>query len=802
MQLNPDSYPCPIDLDDSINEYDADLAEDQAKINAPYVSSSIISRENINIVLKEPIYVMTVELGDGNSEGIRIFPDSKPEELSFNFCKSRNLDLDSMNYLNQQITALLDQYKKTNSDEAMLSIQEVEEDDFSSNRIKPGKMNWDPSVLESEIKAAAARYGRNEDINLEKNRQNANLICVNNKVNSQDNSGKLNKNKSSVKSDFIDNELKLKKDGNITVNKNKIRDSKNENKFNTWIVKSNMNRLSKEKNSKICFVDQEKKNNNHSNDNNKNTLNQNRNLFSYEIFQQCCKTPQFNPNNAHNEEDSTPLPPNHKVDINKHRRYTSSNKTENSLRIVSEEIPLHIFNRHKNSNKKSRSTNIESLSSQPLKPPQSRGANSHNIAENGSIDHSNSTIDLDQMIYQISAEDDYYPPNKPKSGLRAVINTGERLYQKNTKLQQETRRKLDVYKKTKDEEYNSQYTYKPRINSKSAEIIKRRYENKIINMIQNTTENQKNSLQDMLYDTNYFSAAWLENVSHYDVYLDEKLEKLRKKHEKIEEYRFAPEINKNSKKIAEDKFKSKLILQLEKRNSESTKLDSFLIQNTRVNDLYEKWRLRALKVNKLAENVYSECTFKPQVNNRSQGEYVSMPFEQRQEVFKKRVEDKIHRIEMISYPMNYLSEKIRSHSSENHAVKTENFIQVNPPASNIFNHLYQHAKKYSHDRYIRAKTIEDQLIKNMHAVHTLVPSEQIINKKKKFSFQKIFRILDADEDNIISSFYLDTSKLDKDILRIIQPILRELKEEQETLNEDEFVRACMHLYEVNYLFIK
>ena len=51
--------------------------------------SSINEEEKIeeNELGEEPIYVMTVELEKGKSESIKIYSNSKPEELAFSFCK-------------------------------------------------------------------------------------------------------------------------------------------------------------------------------------------------------------------------------------------------------------------------------------------------------------------------------------------------------------------------------------------------------------------------------------------------------------------------------------------------------------------------------------------------------------------------------------------------------------------------------------------------------------------------------------------------------------------------------------------
>ena len=50
---------------------------------------------NDNKKNEEPVYVMTVELEKGKSENIKIYSNSKPEELAYEFCKKNNLDFSS-----------------------------------------------------------------------------------------------------------------------------------------------------------------------------------------------------------------------------------------------------------------------------------------------------------------------------------------------------------------------------------------------------------------------------------------------------------------------------------------------------------------------------------------------------------------------------------------------------------------------------------------------------------------------------------------------------------------------------------
>ena len=60
-----------------------------------------------NLTKNEPSYVMTIELEKGKSDIIKIFIDSSPDELAFEFCKKNNLNLRAMNFLSGEISKLL-----------------------------------------------------------------------------------------------------------------------------------------------------------------------------------------------------------------------------------------------------------------------------------------------------------------------------------------------------------------------------------------------------------------------------------------------------------------------------------------------------------------------------------------------------------------------------------------------------------------------------------------------------------------------------------------------------------------------
>jgi len=109
----------------------------------------------LNGMEEEPIYVMTVELEEGKSQAIKIYADSTPNELAFEFCKKNNLNITAMNYLTEQIKVLLDQlYNKLElvkrntgliSEDEHQCIQEVDEENYQTEARKSGGNSLTPN---------------------------------------------------------------------------------------------------------------------------------------------------------------------------------------------------------------------------------------------------------------------------------------------------------------------------------------------------------------------------------------------------------------------------------------------------------------------------------------------------------------------------------------------------------------------------------------------------------------------------------------------------------------------------------
>ena len=73
-------------------------------------------------------------------------------------------------------------------------------------------------------------------------------------------------------------------------------------------------------------------------------------------------------------------------------------------------------------------------------------------------------------------------------------------------------------------------------------------------------------------------------------------------------------------------------------------------------------------------------------------------------------------------------------------------------------------------------------------------NKKIIDKIHKSVFDTIFKELDSDQDGLISPIHINTEKLPNQILTIIEPLINELKDDNQTLSNEDFINAMNSLY--------
>ena len=84
---------------------------------------------------KKPFFLMTLEDNFGKCKQIKIYQNSNPSELAFNFCKENNLDFSSMKYIKANIKSIVKKFKEQKQKllfniNGNNSIKEEDEEDY------------------------------------------------------------------------------------------------------------------------------------------------------------------------------------------------------------------------------------------------------------------------------------------------------------------------------------------------------------------------------------------------------------------------------------------------------------------------------------------------------------------------------------------------------------------------------------------------------------------------------------------------------------------------------------------------
>ena len=251
--------------------------EDEKFENLKEDNDSLNDEKKKENELEDPIYVMTVELEKGKSESIKIYPNSKPDELAFSFCKKYNLDFSSLSYLSTQIKNLIDNLSNGNENNENNNepIEEVDEEnsEIQSKKFasKSNSANLSPGLINTNKKEI--------EVNPKVNNYYYNLFQrkINNEKGIELNT---NENKSYTFNSLF-NRFEYKNYFMERFNKNK--NNNNENKENKNNIKKFKNKTTnKNINNSIGNVNNESKNNTLSN--NINFYKKRENIVSYERF--------------------------------------------------------------------------------------------------------------------------------------------------------------------------------------------------------------------------------------------------------------------------------------------------------------------------------------------------------------------------------------------------------------------------------------------------------------------------------------------------------------------------------------
>ena len=682
----------------------------------------------------EPIYVMTLELEQGKAEQIKIFSDSEPNELAYAFCKEHDLDYNAHEYLTEKIEVLLNQYKNNAEDNSQ--IEEVEDE----HGLTESNNNSNNNLNEKKGKFVYRTY----DVEDENNEKNVNINNIGgndeNSLRYSENSSlrnQRNKNLERNKKNNEDDEVVIsegteRKGGNDNKNDNLIQiDDENVNKE---LEEDDMENMNKNNNDiKENFIATSSNNLVSENSNYNNTSpNKTDNIHS-EINNFLLK----NQNEIEGKSDLNNIINNNQLSSNNNNTNTSSSNTKYKSKPIkvkkNSNLSENENNKLKQNQKKQKSNDFVPLSNKK------HISNINNPNQNMTT---NSSFSVQMNILNKC------PSNYSKISGGSIF---DRLF-----MDSEMRRLVPKkpchfgYRNEKENENNDNNNKLYKTQPTSA---KRKKEKLIIQ-----DENGNN--------VNYGEYMYKRDKDYRKNHLEE-MEEIKKKieDEEVEKCSFRPKVN--------TEFNNKL------SENQSSMPSSY------------KRQLSKSKLERLEKEYNQKYPFKPSINDNYK---TNLTFNERQQFFSNLYKQR-HKELCNIINNNKEDENGKPMFRPTLVSKPLNTFNKNNNNLDVYTRNYPIAKQEEdkrdtlYNKYYRNKKENPIPVQNSKR-----QNKKIIDKIHKSVFDTIFKELDSDQDGLISPIHINTEKLPKQIITIIEPLINELKDDNQTLSNEDFINAMNSLY--------
>ena len=742
----------------------------------------------------QPMMILTIDIGNGQVDKLQLYDLNNIDKETYDFCVKNKLDFNTMQEINTQIQNVLKDKQFEEEQEIENVFQEIKEEEdekitennTNENEIRDKERESIIMTNNSNEQEIQKDYKDNKD-----NKYNNDNIIAN--INEENMNNDMNIN--SIDSALVspgNNDNNMVKKENQSIRSNSIKSYNNGGKNNTTMNESKKenNRSNKSKNSKkkniktnikeafalakeITAQSQKMSNKQFlENNNNENDMNNNPSIKN-----------DLNDNNKDNDnniEENKDIKENNKIiennninidDINKEngKHFESgeinniniNNDINNNLNHNSNEKYSNIIKSEEHSEKTIVNDNIKKVSSKKI------------LNNNNGNTYNNSDINAQKTnTNQTSTKKKIKTSSNNGSNVNNNNNIGKNLYERGMKYKENEKEKLKILKHNLEVDDEEDNTFIPKINKLS--------------------ETQKEKIKEKKLE-----CYNPEIINNYKKYKQEKFEQLQKK--KDEEfnkvYTFKPLINRSHSN-------SKVIKNRSNQKKDKNK-DSNIINKieSRFDKLYNYRIDYKENKDKLQQKIYNEYSFKPKINENSSFYKLNKPFNERLQTYSNKTKENLVKIQKVYEREQGYNEpfKPQINNNKNKVLLKDreglfNNINNNNKDNNYidpYTKLYLYGKKYEQEKNYLAEKYYQEHNRPPQISET---TQEIINKKKEKCFKLIFRALDSDEDNQISSNHMNVSKLPKNVFKILEPIFNELKEENETLNEVEFVFVCEQLY--------
>ena len=444
----------------------------------------------------------------------------------------------------------------------------------------------------------------------------------------------------------------------------------------------------------------------------------------------------------------------------KERKYSAGNGTRGSVCIG--------MNSNNNNNNNNNTTSVYKHRSRPLSTSSTRrfplmGIN-YNSGKHSkqNITNNNNSTNINAIIHEMNPmslidpqivktpSNQYFltlPSQKTPSHIKRVKNIKSATHHHKTPKTPKSHAPV----------INPQFTFNPRINKLSKSLLQSRLSKGI-------------------------ACTNSSRILNYNKYVQEQHSKYKQKHAYY---------GKNKETASNCVFKPQI-------NAKSKHIDSTLNAEHSSTNRFERLYNYSLVIKKNIEYLKTEeddrYTYKPHLNKQINSK-IQIPFQQRQYQYAQKLQHKKQRLQQ-QIQANTHSTFVPKINNNKHYLQTRN-----SPNYNVFNKLYAYKNIYNHNHNNH---------KHIHRYHTIETSfnnrsanafqasssknERMLKDKRKKLFTSVFNVLDSDGDNLINARCINYNVLNDELQRILKPVYKELKDENETLSCNEFVQVCEVLY--------
>ena len=257
---------------------------------------------------------------------------------------------------------------------------------------------------------------------------------------------------------------------------------------------------------------------------------------------------------------------------------------------------------------------------------------------------------------------------------------------------------------------------------------------------------------------------------------------------------FLSDRNKIIKQEKEEEIKSikkeidKIDKRLKKNKNNIMNSNNYLAKNTSMR-----------RMDKIKEEYSQKYSFKPVINDNYK---TDLSFNERLKIFnniskikKEELKNNYSNLKDKQSGQDFFKPKLisKQFSFTKNKIKNDINNENNEENMDIFNKNYLYWKKYNLDKENLYMKFYEK--KNEPIFYSKIISDKLINESNRKAFSNLFNVLDSDQDDLITSVSINLNNIPEKIIKIIQPLLIELKEDNQTLNQDEFIKAMNKLFE-------